>query len=272
MSSKIHSTHSPATQNAAQHSDSTVPAESPDTAASRRRFLTTSSAIAGGVFAASAAPRVHAAGDARGSTIKIGVVGCGGRGSGAIRNALNAGKDVKLVAVADLFEENVTSAVEGVEEQAKTIYKGQVDVPPERRFTGFDCYQQMLGKTDVDVVLLTSPPAYRPAQIEAAVAAGKHVFCEKPIATDPTGVRRVMAACQAAKEKNLNIVSGLCWRYDTGVKETMKRIHDGAIGEIITAQSNYLAGPVWVRPKKENETEMHYQCRNWYYFTWLSGD
>lgn len=212
---------------------------------------------------AATAPKVHAAGD---DVIRVGLIGCGGRGRGAALNAMAADPKVRLVGLADLFPRSVETCREQMEKQKPD----QVQLSDETCFVGFDAYEKL---TDiVDVVLLASPPHYRPDHVEKAVAAGKHIFCEKPIATDPVGVRRVMRACEEADKKGLNIVSGLCWRYDAGVRETMQRIHDGQIGDVISSQANYLTGPVWIRPRKADESEMHYQCRNWYYFNWLSGD
>ncbi len=230
----------------------------------RRSFLKDAAAI-GGVAAAmtAAAPKVHAAGS---DEIRVGLVGCGGRGRGAAINAMGADPKVRLVALADLFAESVNDCRTQMEGQNPD----QVELSDDKCFVGFDAYKQLI--ENVDVVLLASPPHYRPDHMEAAVAANKHVFCEKPIATDATGVRRVMKACEEADKKGLNIVSGLCWRYDAGVRATMERIFDGQIGRVVSTQANYLAGPVWIRPRRPDESEMHYQCRNWYYFNWLSGD
>ena len=144
-------------------------------------------------------------------------------------------------------------------------------MPSERCFIGFDAYRKVIA-SGVDVVILTEPPHFRPDHLKAAIEAGKHVFCEKPVAVDAPGVRSVLATCEKAKEKNLSIVSGLCWRYHPGVRETMKRVLDGAIGEILAIQETYLAGTLWERPRQKEWTEMEFQMRNWYYFTWLSGD
>lgn len=242
--------------------------------ANRRSFLQTSLATTAVAAAASVAAKparaadqtsaVHSGGS---DVIRVGVVGCGGRGNGAAINAMNASKDVRIVAIGDLFEDSTRICRQALSKQNPE----QFVVDDEHTFVGFDCYQKVID-SGIDVVLLASPPHYRPQQMEAAVAAGVHVFAEKPIATDPAGVRRVLAACQQADEKGLNVVSGLCWRYDQGVRETIGRIHEGAIGDVISAQANYLATPVWVRPRKPGESEMSYQCRNWYYFNWLSGD
>jgi myo-inositol 2-dehydrogenase / D-chiro-inositol 1-dehydrogenase len=246
---------------------------SPSASTDRRGFLQAAATSTAGVVAATTLARHATAVDSKAvhqsgsDVIRVGLVGCGGRGSGAAINAMNAGKDIQIVAVGDLFEESVSLARKSLEKQRPE----QFLVDDDHAFVGFDCYKQVID-SDIDVVLLASPPHYRPAQIEAAVAAGKHVFAEKPIATDPAGVRRVMAACEQADAKGLNIVSGLCWRYDDAVRQGVAKIHDGAIGEIVSTQANYLTSPIWIRPRKPGETEMQYQCRNWYYFTWLSGD
>jgi predicted dehydrogenase len=148
---------------------------------------------------------------------------------------------------------------------------GKVDVPPERRFAGFDAYKKVL-ESGVDVVLLTTPPGFRPLHLEAAIKAGKHVFCEKPVAVDPTGVRSVLATAKLAKEKNLSLCSGFCYRYDLAKRETVKRIHDKMIGDIAAMHITYLTGSIWHRGNDPKWTPMEVQMRNWYYYTWLSGD
>jgi predicted dehydrogenase len=231
----------------------------------RRTFLQTT--VAAGAAAAAVIPSSARAVQTGNDVIRVGLVGCGGRGNGAAINAMNAGKDVQIVALGDLFEDSIKVARSSLGPRNPDQFK----VDDDHCFVGFDCYEKVLN-SDIDVVLLASPPHYRPMQIEAAVKAGKHIFAEKPIATDAAGVRRVMKACEEADKKGLNVVSGLCWRYDQGVRETMAKIHDGAIGTVISTQANYLTSPVWIRPRQPGESEMRYQCRNWYYFTWLSGD
>ena len=226
----------------------------------RRRFVAAAAATSAFTLSRSA----HAAGD---SIIRVGLVGCGGRGSGAAINAMKADPNVRIVALADLFGDSITRCRTGLSRQ----YPEQFIVNDDQCFEGFDGYKQLLA-TDIDVVLLASPPYYRPDHIEASVAAGKHVFCEKPVATDVSGVGRVRKACQDADAKDLNVVSGLCWRYDAGMMETVDRIKNGDIGDIISTQMNYLTGPLWVKPKRPDETAMHHQCRNWYNHVWLSGD
>tara|TARA_R110002049_G_scaffold309268_1_gene519624 strand:+ start:167769 stop:169157 length:1389 start_codon:yes stop_codon:yes gene_type:complete len=229
---------------------------------SRRKFLQ-SATVATGVVAAGM-PMVHAASD---SPIRVGLIGCGGRGTGAAVNAMKADPNVQIVALADLFGEAMDSCRTSLEKR----YPAQFKVTDDTCYEGFDAYKQMVA-SDVDVVLLASPPHYRPDHIEAAVDGGKEIFCEKPVAVDAVGVRRVEAACKKADEKGLNVVSGLCWRYDKGMKETISRIQDGQIGNIVSTQADYLTSPVWIRPRREGDTQMQYECRNWYYYNWLSGD
>ncbi len=247
---------------------------SPDSAnqdSTRRQFIGTSLSIAAGSATVGTATRafpstVHAGGD---DVLRVGLIGCGGRGTGAAGQALQADDNVKLVAMGDAFEDRLQLSLKslaGIEELA-----GKVDVPPEQQFVGFDAYKNVLA-SDVDVVLLTTPPQFRPIHLKAAIEAGKHVFAEKPVAVDAPGVRSVLESCAEAKRKNLSVVSGLCLRYDGGFKETVSRLHDGAIGDIHTVVANDYRGSIWVKPRKEDWTDMHWQMRNWYYFTWLSGD
>ena len=234
----------------------------PTPSPNRRAFIK-GAAIATG-FAAGGIPQVHAQGN---SEIRVGLVGCGGRGSGAARNAMIADQGARIVALADLFPKSI----ENCRKSLSKAHPEQFQVKDDQCFTGFESYKELMA-SDVDVVLLASPPHYRPDHVEAAIEAGKQVFCEKPVATDPTGVRRVEAACQKADEKGLNVVSGLCWRYDDGLKQTVAKVHDGAIGDVLSTQVNYLTGPVWTRSRKPGMSDMEYQCHNWYYFNWLSGD
>jgi predicted dehydrogenase len=229
---------------------------------SRRNFLCNSAAVGGAALAISRG--AHAAG---GDTLRVGLVGCGSRGAGAAANALNADKGTKLVAMADAFGDRLDGSLA----RLKKMYPEQVDVDRSRCFVGFDSYKQLID-SGVDVVLLATPPHFRPLQLKAAIEAGKHVFCEKPVAVDATGVRSVKATCELAKQKKLNLVSGLCWRYDTVIRETMKRVHGGAIGDVVAVQTTRNLGFLWNFPRKPEWTEMEYQMRNWYYFTWLSGD
>ncbi len=233
---------------------------------SRRNFLKASTAVTAGAVAGSlsVARSAHAAGD---EVLKVGLIGCGGRGTGATVNALNADKNNKITAMADAFGDRL----ENSRKQLKKSKPEQVAVDDDHCFTGFDGYQKLID-SGVDVVILATPPQFRPMHLKACVDAGKHVFCEKPVAVDAPGIRSVLASCEQAKKKNLSIVSGLCWRYHPAVRETMKRVLDGAIGDIVAIQTSYNCGTLWHRGHKPEWTEMEYQMRNWYYFTWLSGD
>jgi predicted dehydrogenase len=241
-------------------------APTPDT--TRRRFVQTSTLAAGGALVGSLAspPAVHAAGD---DTIRVGLIGCGGRGSGAAQQALRADPNVKLVAMGDAFEDRLQLSLKSLRDLEGL--ESKIDVPAERQFVGFDAYKQVLA-AGVDVVLLATPPHFRPIHLEAAVAAGKHVFAEKPCAVDAPGVHSVLRSCEEAKRKGLSVVSGLCLRYHEPYREAVRRIRDGAIGEVRTLLANDYRGPIWIKPRQPEWTDMHWQMRNWYYFTWLSGD
>jgi len=234
---------------------------------SRREFLKTSSVIAGGALAGSlAVPRMaHAAGD---ETIRIGLVGCGGRGTGAADQAMNTEGPTKLIAVADAFEDRMKGAVGSL----KGRHKDQVDVPADRQFVGFDAYKKLLDIKDIDLVILATPPGFRPLHLAAAIEAGKHVFAEKPVAVDAPGVRSVLETAKKAKEKNLALAIGLQRHHEPRYVETIKRLQDGAIGKINLTRAYWNGAGVWVRPRKAGQTEMEYQMRNWYYFNWLCGD
>lgn len=241
-------------------SDATGPAPR----ASRRDFLKTAAAgtaLAGGLTLAQS---VHAAGS---DLIKIALVGCGGRGTGAAVNALSTKANVKLVAMADAFRDRLEGSLRGIQGNCP----GKVDVPEERRFIGLDAYQKAL-EAGVDVVLLCGPPGFRPMQFEAAVKAGKHVFMEKPVCTDAPGFRTIVAANQEAKKKHLMVAVGHHLRHEIKHKESIRRIHDGVIGDVKFLRIYFNSSGVWVHGRKPGETEMQYQVRNWYYFTWLSGD
>lgn len=234
---------------------------------SRRGFLQGAATVAAGSSLLSGLNPVRAAHVSSDETIRIGLIGCGGRGRGAADHAMNTSGPTKLVAAADAFEDNLGSAMNMLSRQ----HGDKVDVPPERQFTGFDAYQKVL-EQDIDLVILATPPGFRPLHFEAAVNAGKHVFMEKPVAVDAIGVRKVVEAARQAKEKNLAVAVGLQRRHEPLYIETMKRLHDGAIGRIVATRAYWNGDGVWVRPRKEGQTEMEYQMRNWYYFNWLCGD
>jgi predicted dehydrogenase len=231
----------------------------------RRGFIKSSSAAVGAL----AAHEAGAQDTANSSQLRIGLIGCGGRGTGAASQALAADSNVKLVAVGDAFRDRLDLSLETLGKQKEIADK--LDVPETRRFVGLDAYQKVIA-SGVDVVLLTTPPHFRPIHIKAAIDAGKHVFAEKPVAVDAAGVRSVLATCEEARRKKLAVVSGLCIRYSYGFQETIKRLHAGALGKLRTLQANDFRGPIWVKPRQPGQTDMEYQLRNWYYFTWLSGD
>ncbi|MBI3462396.1 MAG: Gfo/Idh/MocA family oxidoreductase [Planctomycetes bacterium] len=236
---------------------------------SRREFIKTSSILAAsGVLASNLgiARSAHAAGD---DTIRIGLVGCGGRGTGAANQALSTPGKTKLVAVADAFADNVEKSLQNLKKVSSIADK--IDVPPERRFAGFDAYQKVID-SGVDLVILATPPGFRPIHFNAAVEAGKHVFMEKPVAVDGPGVRSVLASAEEAKKKSLAVGVGLQRHHQKGYLETMKRLHDGAIGDFIAMRAYWNGAGVWVRQRMPEQTEMEYQMRNWYYFNWLCGD
>ncbi|MGD9647804.1 MAG: Gfo/Idh/MocA family protein [Pirellulales bacterium] len=238
----------------------------------RRTFIkgTAATVVGAGLSAhTSIARTAHAAGDDK---IKVGLIGCGGRGRGAAMQAIKADPHTHLVALADTFADQI--------ELSLTLFgrdgelSSRVDVPEDRRYVGFDAFQQLID-SDVDVVLLAAPPHFRPQHLEAAVAAGKHVFAEKPIAVDVGGVQRVLAACEQAKQKNLAVVSGLCWRYENHARAAMQQIHDGKLGQIVAMHSAYVGsmpGKAWPMVRQDGWGDMEWQLRNWYWFTWLSGD
>nr|WP_235954512.1 Gfo/Idh/MocA family oxidoreductase [Cyclobacterium salsum] len=204
---------------------------------------------------------------ARREPLKVGLIGCGGRGTGAAAQALKADKDAELTCMADIFSDYLEESFQSL----KKINPEQVKVTDAQKFVGFDAYQKVLD-AGVDVVILTTPPAFRPAHFKAAVDAGKHVFCEKPVAVDAPGVRSVLASAKKAKEKGLSVVSGFTFRYDFPKRALFGRILDGEIGEVTNVFTARNGGGLWYKPRQENWTEMEYQLRNWYYYDWLSGD
>ena len=199
--------------------------------------------------------------------IKVGVIGCGGRGTDAVVNCAEAESSMVLWAMADVFRDKLDSSAATLKDRLKDRFQ----VTADRTFMGFDAYEKLL-QTGVDVVILTSPPGFRPAHIKASVAAGKHIFTEKPIAVDGPGVRTVIEAANAAKAKGLAIVAGTQRRHDVAYREAMARIHDGAMGDVVACYAYWNQGGLWMHPRKEGWSDMEWQLRNWLYFTWLSGD
>ncbi len=229
----------------------------------RREFLKKSAISAAAVSGLAIARSAHAAGD---ETVKIGMIGAGGRCTGAAGQSLKAGSDVKLVAMYEIFNNRLQSSRATLARN----FPNQVLVDDDHCFTDFDGYKKVIEASDV--VLIACASKFHPMYAEAAIRAGKHVFVEKPHAIDPVGVRRMEATCQLAEEKGLSIVSGLQSRFHAGWQETVKRIHDGAIGDIVAMQSMFLRGPYRVIKRDPAMSETEYQFSNWYHFRWLSGD
>lgn len=240
-----------------------------DAACSRRDFVKTSAALSA---AAALAPGALAFATRRTASevLRIGVIGCGGRGTGAAVDALDAHPATRIVALADLYLDRVNSSLEnllGVERA-----KARIDVPEAHRFHGFDACRRLLALKDVDYVILATPPGFRPSHFEAAINAGKHVFMEKPVAVDPAGVRRVLAASDEADRKGLCVVAGTQRRHHALYQDIIQRVHDGQIGEVLSANCYWNQGGLWVHNRRPEYTDMEWQTRNWLYFTWLSGD
>jgi predicted dehydrogenase len=242
---------------------------------SRREFLKTT-AVAGTALAANLTllSNVHAAAD---DTIKVGLIGCGGRGKGAADNCLHAAKNVKIVALGDVFQDRLSDARKFLTDQAANDARirelgNSVDLQSDDHcFVGFDAYEKVLN-SGVDYVILATPPGFRPIHLAAAVAAGKHIFTEKPVGTDATGIRKVLAAAEEAEGKKLCIVAGTQRRHQAAYLETLKRIHEGAIGDITAARCYWNQNHIWAHPRQQDWSDMVYQLRNWYHFTWLCGD
>ncbi len=251
----------------------------PSAPTSRRDFIKTSAAVT----AALAAPVILSSRTfaANSDTLRVGLIGCGGRGTGAAGQALQADKNVVLTAMGDAFPEKFQPCLTALQKESASLekdggqgYADRIKVTPETCFSGLDAYQKVI--ENVDVVLLTTPPGFRPLHLKAAVEAGKHVFCEKPVATDAPGVRSAIASAKLAREKKLSLVCGFCWRYDAPRREMYQQIHDGAIGDIRAIYATYYTGPVKKMPAPDTRPkdmgDLEWQMRNWYNFTWLSGD
>ena len=239
---------------------------------SRRQFIKlTSLAVAGSVLPISACRTkeelLATGGLSPEYKIKVGLIGCGGRGTGAANQALNADSNVELTAAADIFSENVQQSLKILTQ----AHDEKINVPEENRFVGFDAYQKVLD-SGVDVVILASPPAFRPLHLEASVKKEVHIFCEKPVAVDAPGYHRVIDSVQKAEEKNLSVVSGFCWRYHEPKRAFYNQILNGAVGDIRAIYNTYNTGDLRLRDRKPEWSEAEFQLQNWLYYTWLSGD
>lgn len=235
---------------------------SSDNNTSRRDFLKKSSAAVGAAVTAGL-PAVHAAGS---DEIRVAVIGCGGRGTGAASNVLDSAPGVRIVALADTFKDRVDAARERLKKYGE---KGTVS--DDRCYVGIDAYEKAVNG-DANYVILASPPGFRPQHLKAAVAAGKHIFTEKPVAVDGPGIRTVLGVYEEAKARGLGVGAGTQRRHQIGYREIMKRVHDGAIGEIVAARCYWNQGFLWQKPRQADWTDLEYQIRNWLYYTWLSGD
>lgn len=240
---------------------------------SRREFLQTGSkiAVAGAAVGSVMTPGFSIASSAHAygtDTIRIGLIGCGGRGTGAAIQAMNTTSgNVEVVAMADAFQNRLDQSLRGLESE----HEGKVRVPKDRQFVGFDGYEKVLA-SDIEMVILATPPGFRPLHFEAAVEAGKNVFMEKPVAVDAPGVRRVLKAGERAKQKGLAVAVGLQRRHEGAYRDTIGELQNGIIGDLIHTRVYWNGGGVWTRPRVAGETELQYQMKNWYYFNWLCGD
>ena len=239
----------------------------------RRHFLRNSSTVAvSGLVASATLSRAADSSTPAPSVIKVGLIGCGGRGTGAALQALKADPGVRLTALADVFADRLDSSLATLKKM--TAVANRIDVTPATSFVGLDAYQKVID-SGVDVVLLASTPAFRPEHFRATVAAGKHVFCEKPVAVDGPGIRSVLASAAEAQRKNLSVMSGFCWRYDPRMRATVAQIHAGAIGDLRAIIATYHTGTLTTKfpgTRTPGQTDLEWQLRNWYNFTWLSGD
>ena len=233
---------------------------------SRREALKVVGVAGAAATAALAGFRVGNAQSPSSDVIRIGVIGCGGRGTGALQQTLSVpGSNVKLTALADAFEDGIGRALQSVEGM-----KDKVDCPEERRFKGLDGYQKVLDHCDL--VILATPPGFRPFHFDAAIKAGKHVFMEKPVCVDSFGARLCLEAAKMADDKKLKVVVGLQRRYERKYRETVARVREGLAGDIIGGQVYWNGGSIWYRGRQKDQNELQFQVNNWYHFNWLCGD
>jgi predicted dehydrogenase len=244
-----------------------TPGKTVDSSVTRRRFLQTSAVAGAATVMTQSLPSSF--GQADSDILKVGVIGCGGRGTGAAKNIVEASPKTRIVALGDAFEDHLKSSYENL--MKDEVISPSVKVPEEARFVGFDAFEKVIA-SDVDIVILATPPHFRPQHFAAAVDAGKHVFCEKPVATDPFGIRSFIASAEKAKEKGLSVVAGTQRRHQDHYLEAMKVIHSGQLGGVRNLHAYWNGGPLWKFPKEEGWTDMEWQMRNWYYYTWLCGD
>ncbi len=204
-------------------------------------------------------------------TIKVGLIGCGGRGFGAVKDCMEGNDNIKIIALADVFEDRLKDCRKKLESMQGRNYKGKVDIDDGHCFVGLDAYKKIL-ETEVDMIIHATPPFARPQHIEAVIEAGKHVFTEKPVAVDPAGIRRFIKAAEKAKEKGLCLHTGTQRRSSNAYRETVKKIQDGAIGEIIAARVYWNGELPFCHERKPGESDLAYRLRNWYNQIWTCGD
>ncbi|MCU1274900.1 MAG: oxidoreductase domain protein [Bryobacterales bacterium] len=234
----------------------------------RRDFLKTTGAIGGALVTGfpailSGAPAANA--------LKVGLVGCGGRGTGAAAEALKADDYAELTAMADVFPEKIEASLS----ELRQASADKVKVEPSRQFVGLDAFEKVIA-SGVDVVILATPPGFRPIHLKAAVEGGKHIFCEKPASIDAPGVRSVLESVKIAAQKNLSLVAGFCWRYSNYIQATFEQVRNGAIGDIVAYYATYYTNPVKPMPPASERpagmSDVEWQVKNWYNFCWLCGD
>ena len=239
-------------------------------AQSRRGFLKTGTALSAGVAAGATTRVMRGAEPAGGDSqlVRIGLVGAGGRGSGAINNTLTINENIKVNAITDLVPEKITNLTKAISKK----YEGKVDVAENKMYSGIDGYRRILDDPEIDLVLFATPPGFRPQYIAEAVDAGKHIFAEKPTCVDPAGYRICLSAHEQAKKNGTAIVTGTQYRRQENYVEAIRRIHAGEIGDVISAKMRYCSNSIWFRNRKEGMSDTEYQIYNWMHFVWLSGD
>jgi len=233
---------------------------------SRRNFVKASSATVIGATLGSLAPRAHAAGS---DTIRVGLVGCGGRGSGAAMNAIKSAPGVQISALADVFPKKVKATRKRLEKAGPAE---AITVTDATCFSGINAYKELIRHPDVDVVILATPPGFRPVHLAEVVEVGKHAFIEKPACVDAVGYRSLLKSDEIARQKGISVVTGTMFRRSNNYMDGVQAMHDGKIGDILFAQARYCSGGIWYRPRKEGMTDVEYQINNWYHFVWLCGD
>ena len=241
---------------------------------SRRNFIKASAAVS----LAAMTSHMNKAFAAGSDKLRLGLVGCGGRGTGAVGDCIKSSENVEIYALADLFPDKIKSTLKLMKEGNKWVQKvddpAKINVSQERCFSGFDAFQKLIDLDEIDVVILATPPGFRPQHFDAAIKAGKHVFMEKPVAVDPVGVRAVIKTAELADQKKLCVVAGTQRRHQKHYLDIMKRIHDGQIGQIVAAQCYWNGGGMlnWGPKTNPEWTEMETQCRRWYFYDWICGD